>query len=101
MAQGPIDFTAWLEYFADGLLNELTRVQKHIAMLAMPIRLAPYLQQILDYLEVHGSITQQEYGQIKRSLASRKIDFKTLIKLGLIEVREGGRNTYYCKINAV
>jgi hypothetical protein len=76
-------------------------VQKHIAMLAMPIRLAPYLQQILDYLEVHGSITQQEYGQIKRSLASRKIDFKTLIKLGLIEVREGGRNTYYCKINAV
>ncbi len=99
-AQGLIDFTAWLEYFADGLLDELNRVQKHIATLSMPIRLAPPLQQILDYLEVHGSITQQEYGQItQRSLASRKIDFKTLIKLGLIEARGGSRNTYYCKLN--
>ena len=92
-----IDFSEWLEYFADGILDELRRVRKSLPEQspAKP-RLEPHHRQILDYIEAHGSITQREYGSISsRSLASRKIDFDKLVKLGLIEVRGTGRGTYY------
>ncbi|MCF6237069.1 MAG: hypothetical protein L3J70_11975 [Gammaproteobacteria bacterium] len=53
-------------------------------------------QQILGYIEAHGSIVQREYGSISsRSLASRKIDFDKLVKLNLIEAKGTGRGTYY------
>lgn len=92
-----IDFTAWLEYFADGILDELRRVRKTLPELsaAMP-RLEPHHRQILDYVKEHGSITQREYGTISsRSLASRKLDFDKLLKLELIKVEGTGRGTYY------
>jgi cell filamentation protein, protein adenylyltransferase len=90
-----IDFTAWLEYFADGILDELKRIQKTLPG-SGPVRLEQHLQRLLDYLDEHGSLTQAEYGRLtNRSLASRKNDFKKLINLGLIEARGGGRSTYY------
>ena len=92
-----IDFSEWLEYFADGILDELQRVRKALPkQLASKPRLEPHHRQILDYIEEHGSITQREYGQISsRSLASRKLDFDKLVKLNLIEVKGTGRGTYY------
>lgn len=92
-----IDFSEWLEYFADGVLDELQRVRKTLPAQSEPKpRLEPHHQQILDYIREHGSITQREYGGISsRSLASRKLDFDKLIKLNLIEVKGTGRGTYY------
>lgn len=92
-----IDFTAWLEYFADGILDELRRVRKTLPeQSAEQPRLEPHHRQILDYIKEHGSITQREYGTISsRSLASRKLDFNKLLKLGLIKVESTGRGTYY------
>jgi len=94
-----IDFSDWLEYFADGILDELRRVRKSLPEQSMPKpRLEPHHRQILDYIEENGSITQREYGQISlRSLASRKIDFDKLVKLNLIEVKGTGRGTYYTR----
>ena len=95
-----IDFSEWLEYFADGILDELRRVRKNLPeqSSAKP-RLEPHHQQILDYIAAHGSITQREYGGISsRSLASRKIDFDRLVKLSLIEVKGTGRGTYYVSV---
>ena len=92
-----MDFSDWLEYFADGILDELRRVCKSLPDQSMPKpRLEPHHHQILDYIEERGSITQREYGQISsRSLASRKLDFDKLVKLNLIEAKGIGRGTYY------
>ena len=90
-----IDFTAWLEYFADGVLDELRRVRGSIAAQAAP-RLEAHHRRLLAYLSEHGSISQREYGHISnRSLAARKQDFQRLLQLGLIDRRGGGRSTYY------
>lgn len=95
-----IDFSMWLEYFAEGILDELRRIIKLLPEQAIPQpRLEPHHQQILDYLQERGSITQREYGAIsERSLASRKLDFEKLIQLNLIETRGVGRGTYYVPV---
>lgn len=92
-----IDFSAWLEYFADGILDELRRVRKTLPVQAgTKPRLEPHHKQILTYIEKNGSITQREYGSISsRSLASRKLDFDKLVKLNLIKAEGTGRGTYY------
>ncbi|MBV1880776.1 MAG: Fic family protein [Pseudomonadales bacterium] len=92
-----IDFSAWLEYFAEGILDELRRVIKILPeQLRAKPRLELHHQQILDYIHERGSITQREYGDISdRSLASRKLDFEKLIQLNLIEANGVGRGTYY------
>lgn len=92
-----IDFSAWLEYFAEGILDELRRVIKILPeQSSTKPRLEPHHKQILDYIRDRGSITQREYAEISdRSLASRKLDFEKLIQLNLIEANGVGRGTYY------
>lgn len=92
-----IDFSNWLEYFAEGILDELRRVRKTLPQLQHEKpRLEPHHHLIIDYIKEHGSITQREYGSITtRSLAARKLDFEKLLKLNLIEVKGVGRGTYY------
>jgi cell filamentation protein, protein adenylyltransferase len=92
-----IDFSAWLEYFAEGILDELRRVIKILPeQSSTKPRLEPHHKQILDYIRERGSITQREYGEISdRSLASRKLDFEKLIQLNLIGANGVGRGTYY------
>ena len=93
---GQTDFSNWLEYFAEGILDELKRVQKSLP--SHPIRLEPHHKIILKHIEEHGSITQREYGAISnRSLAARKKDFSKLLQLGLIKSEGSGRGVYYVK----
>jgi Fic family protein len=90
-----IDFTIWLEYFADGILDELRRVRGTIPAEA-PVRLEEHHRRLLTYIGEQGSIGQREYGEISnRSLAARKQDFRKLLGLGLIERKGGGRGVYY------
>lgn len=92
-----IDFSAWLEYFAEGILDELRRVIKLLPeKTAIKPRLQAHHRQILDYIGQHGSISQSEYGAVsERSLASRKLDFDKLLNLNLIDVKGAARSTYY------
>jgi len=94
-----IDFTRWLEYFADGILDELRRIRKALPDTLEPgPRLEPHHHQILEYISEHGSITQREYGQISsRSLAARKLDFEKLLDMGFIKAVGKGRGTHYMK----
>lgn len=94
-----IDHTQWLEYFADGILDELVRIRKTLPEKLEPEpRLEVHHKQIIEFIAVNGSITQREYGEIsQRSLAARKIDFEKLLGLGLIETRGSGRGTYYVR----
>lgn len=94
-----VDFTQWLEYFAEGILDELRRVRKALPYSMEPQpRLEPHHHQVLNYISEHGSITQREYAAISsRSLASRKLDFEKLLDLDFIEVKGTGRGTYYVR----
>lgn len=90
------DFTEWLEYFVDGILYELKRVQKNISSSKHSIRIPEHYDIVLNYIKEHGNISQKEYARISsRSLASRKKDFIKMLELGLIELKEGGRSRYY------
>ena len=92
--KGSAEFSNWLEYFTEGILDELKRVQKSLPQ-RQP-RLEKHHRLILDHIEAHGSITQKEYGGISnRSLASRKNDFVRLLELGLIHQVGGGRSVHY------
>jgi len=92
-----IDFTNWLAYYAEGILDELKRVQKSLPE-SVP-RLESHHEAILQFIDQNGSITQKEYGAISnRSLAARKQDFAKLVELGLIRKEGGGRSVYYVKV---
>jgi len=96
-----VDFSVWLEYFAEGILDELRRVIKILPKQSRgKQRLEPHHKTILDYIHEQGSITQREYGNISdRSLASRKLDLEKLIQLNLIEAKGVGRGTYYVLVS--
>lgn len=92
-----VDFTAWLEYFAEGILDELRRLEAQLVQQVTPAtRLDPHHQVILDYIDQHGLITDRDYAQLTpRAKATRALDFKRLIDLGLIQRKGNGRSIYY------
>jgi len=96
-----VDFTVWLEYFTDGIIDELLRVGKEIEKIIISpnSELKPHHKSILDYIEKKGFITDMMYSKItKRAKATRAQDFNNLIKRGLLVRLGDGRGTYY-KLN--
>lgn len=95
-----IEFTPWLEYFTDGIIHELLRVQKLFETLVSHKNLEPHHQSILDYLSSHHRISDKEYAKLtSRADSTRTLDFKYLLELGLIERRGSGPSTYYVEVN--
>jgi len=95
---GNIDFTNWLEYFTEGIIDELLRVQKFLpeAIASPHDRLQPYHLKMLEYIRKKGFIVDSAYAKlVKRAKATRALDFKKLIELGLIERKGKARATYY------
>ncbi len=93
-----IDFTAWLEYFTDGIVDELLRVQKELEQFSYaPVSgLKPHHQKILTYIREQGAITDALYASlVPRAKATRALDFRYLIDQGIIERIGNGRATYY------
>lgn len=93
-----IDFSSWLEYFTDGIIDELLRVGKELdRKVASPKNdLKKHHQIIVNQIKRKGYITDQEYsGLTNRAKPTRNLDFKKLISLGIIEKLGKGRATYY------
>ena len=93
-----IDFTAWLEYFTEGIIDELLRVQKLLPEVATSpeTELQSHHLKMLDFIREKGFITDGDYAKLAdRAKATRTKDFKKLIDLGLIERKGKGRATYY------
>ena len=93
-----IDFTPWLEYFTEGIIDELLRVKKLLPEVAISpkTQLRPYHFKMLKFIREKGFITNQIYAKlVNRAKATRTQDFKKLIDLGLIERKGKGRATYY------
>lgn len=93
-----IDFTIWLEYFTDGIIDELLRVSKILKNEAATpaTALKPYDQKIIDYINKKGYIADRDYAKLtSRAKPTRNLDFNRLIGLGLIERLGRGKATYY------
>lgn len=93
-----VDFTQWLEYFTDGIIDELLRVQKLLPRIEVgsSLSLYPHDILILEYVKKNGSITDREYKPLtKRAKPTRALDFKKLCVLGLLARHGAGRSTYY------
>jgi Fic family protein len=93
-----IDFTGWLEYFTEGIIDELLRVSKLLPQvnLTPESQLASHHDKIIGFLNTHQFITDKDYAKmVDRAKATRALDFNKLIKLNIIERRGKGRSTYY------
>lgn len=93
-----IDFTEWLEYFTDGIIDELLRVEKILPKINInpQTRLLSYHNKILKFIQDRNFITDNDYSKlVGRAKATRRLDFNKLIGLKLIERKGKGKQTYY------
>lgn len=93
-----IDFTAWLEYFTEGIIDELLRVQTLLPDMSQNPKnqLQPHHEKILECIRKNGSITDRDYAKlVNRARSTRATDFCKLLSLRLIERKGKGRATYY------
>lgn len=93
-----IDFTDWLIYFSDGIIDELLRVGKEIHMQRINPneQLNDHQEKIVTYIEKYGYITDKLYSKMTtRAKPTRHLDFKGLIKREIIEMHGKARATYY------
>ena len=92
------DFTPWLEYFSDGIIDELLRVSKLLKASAITPQtiLQPHHFIIIEHLKKHGYITDKIYSTLtKRAKPTRNQDFNKLIQLKLIERIGKSKATIY------
>ncbi|MHB8280763.1 MAG: Fic family protein [Candidatus Humimicrobiaceae bacterium] len=95
---GSIDFTDWLKYFTDGVIDELLRVKKLLPKVAISpeTELMTYHKKILKFINEKGYISDRDYAKLtNRAKATRSLDFNKLIDMGLIQRKGKGRATYY------
>lgn len=92
-----VDFTSWLEYFSEGIIDELSRVKTQLETASAPLMIVkPHYQTILDHIRKTGFITNRDYAKLtRRAKPTRNVDFNNLINLGLIERKRKGRSAYY------
>ena len=93
-----IDFTSWLEYFTDGIIDELQRVEKELRRedISPMSELKGYHQKIIDHIEKYGYVSDRDYAKVtERARPTRNLDFRKLIDLGIIEKFGKSKATYY------
>ncbi|MCX6763734.1 MAG: Fic family protein [Candidatus Moranbacteria bacterium] len=96
--ENTIDFTSWLEYFTDGIIDELLRVEKNMIQknISPQTALRDYHQKIIDYIKKNGYISDRDYAKLTdRAKPTRNLDFRKLIELNIIEKQGKGKATFY------
>lgn len=92
------DFTPWLEYFTDGIIDELLRVSKILQTESITPEtiLQPHHHIILDHIRKNGFLTNKIYSTLtNRAKPTRNQDFNKLIELGMIQRLGKGKSTIY------
>lgn len=91
-----VDFTDWLVYFTDGIIDELLRVQKLLQETVSRQRVLEHEKALLQYIQKNGSITKKEYATVtKRARSTQILDLARLVERGVL-IRNGrGKATYY------
>lgn len=93
-----VDFTTFLEYFTEGIIDELLRVQKLLPEIGInpKTQLQPYHLKILKFIKEKGFIADRDYAKlVTRAKATRALDFQKLTELGIIIRKGKGKATYY------
>lgn len=92
-----VDFTNWLEYFTDGIIDELLRVERLLPRITTPKTAITVNQQIiLDIIKDKSFVRDRDYAaRTSRARATRHKDFQKLIALGIIELKGQSRASYY------
>src|SRR5680860_571913 len=93
-----LDFTSWLEYFTDGIIDELLRVEKELEKesISPATSLKDYHETIINFIKEKGYITDKDYSNLtKRAKPTRNLDLRKLIDLGIIKKVGNGKATYY------
>ena len=93
-----IDFTLWLEYFIEGIIDELLRIQKLLPEVGInpETQLQSHHLKILEFIKEKGFIADRDYSKLTdRAKATRALDFQKLMKMSLIERKGKGKATYY------
>jgi Fic family protein len=93
-----IDYTYWLEYFTEGIIDELLRVSNLLPDVGInpESKLQTYHIKILEFIRKKGFITPSDYEKlVTRARATRALDFQKLIELGMIVRKGKGKATYY------
>lgn len=93
-----VDFTGWLEYFTDGIIDELLRVEKELRTVSVTpdTTLKPHHIKLIDHIKQHGFITDSDYAKlVDRAKATRSLDFKKLIDMKVLERLGQGKSTHY------
>jgi Fic family protein len=93
-----INFSSWLEYFTDGIIDELLRVTKELEKEnnSPEKELKEYHQKIIAYIKKRGYITDRDYSALTdRAKPTRNLDFRKLIADGIIKKAGKGKATYY------
>lgn len=93
-----IDFTNWLEYFTDGIIDELLRVRKLLPEISISpeTELKSYHKKILEFIKTKGYISDRDYKKLtNRAKATRNLDFNKLMEIGLTQRKGKGKATYY------
>jgi Fic family protein len=96
LQRGEVDFTRWLEFFTEGITDELLRVGDLLSEAVPNVGLQSYHLAILRQVRKKGKIKHSDYAKLtKRARATRALDLKYLVDLGLIERCAKGKATYY------
>lgn len=93
-----LDFSGWLEYFTEGIIDELLRIQKVLPEMGISpqTQLQPHHHKILEFIGKKGFISHRDYAKlVGRARATRALDFQKLVNMGLIERKGKGKATYY------
>lgn len=93
-----VNFTKWLEYFTDGITDELLRVEKELSTVTVTPdnTLKPYHVKLIKYIKQHSFITDADYAKlVNRAKATRSLDFKKLMNMKILERHGKGKSTHY------
>lgn len=93
-----IDFTNWLEYFTEGIIDELLRVRNILPKITFSpdTELRKHHQKILEFIKKKGFVKDSDYSKLTdRAKATRALDFQKLINLKIIKRCGKGKATYY------
>jgi Fic family protein len=100
------DLTVWLEYFTEGLAEELERVKERVKKLSLDSRLKGRTGQIalserqmklVEFMESYGSVSNKQWRSLLKDYSDDTIlrDLKDLQKKGLIKKKGSTKGAVY------
>lgn len=100
------NLTIWLEYFCEGLAEELERVKQRVQKLSLDSRLKGRTGQIMlserqvklvEFMETYGSINNRQWRNVLRNYSDDTIlrDLKDLQRKGLVKKKGSTKGAVY------